>query len=320
MSRIKIIGFILLLGVAGAGYWYIDFYKAKIAAKPFTVVVLPDTQEYVRKYHGIFKKQTQWILDNRNELNIKFVAHMGDIVHNHNQIEKEWEEASESMALLEGVVPHSVLPGNHDMDYDFREDGLNMYNKYFPVSRYDKFSWYKGNRKENANSYQLITVQTVDKPLDLLFISLEIEPSDNDLAWANGIVKAHPDAYTIVSTHKYLSDKGKLDTKREYSREGNTGQEIWEKLIKKNCSIKMVLNGHYHAVDGEYTLVSRNSCDQDVYQIIQDYQEREVGGNGRLRYYTFDSASKTISAKTYSPHTGTFEEDEDSQFSIPFNY
>lgn len=320
MSRSQLIGFIFLIAVAGSGYWYLAEKQPRLLVTPFTLVVLPDTQHYVRKYHGILYEQVQWILDNRKDLNIRFVSHMGDIVHNQNKILEEWDEASENLKLLEGIVPYSVIPGNHDTDYQYREQGLITYDKYFPASRYNKYPWYKGNRKENQNNYQIITVQTIDGPLKILFLNLEVEPSNNTLTWANEIAASHPHAYTIVTTHKYLSDLGQLDNERKYSREGNTGQDIWTKLIKNNCSIKLVLNGHFHEVDGENMLVSKNSCGQDVYQIIQDYQAREVGGNGRLRYYTFDSVEKLISAKTYSPHTKTFEDDEDSKFQIPFLY
>lgn len=320
MTRSRFIGFIILLALAIYGYTHINTQYIKQATKPFTVVVLPDTQEYVRKYHGVFAKQTQWILDNRSNLNIRFVSHMGDIVSSHIQVKAEWQEASDALKLLDGIVPYSVIPGNHDLDYLYREDGTSMYDRYFPVSRYNTYSWYKGNRKENQNSYQIITVRTAEGPLDILFLNLEVEPSNNTLAWADHIAKTNPEAYIILTTHKYLDDTGKLDSKREYSRDGNTGTDIWNKLVKPNCSIKMVLNGHFHIQDGEAMIAAKNTCGHTVYQIIQDYQEREKGGNGRLRYYTFDPIQKKISAKTYSPSTTTFEEDADSTFEIPFTY
>ena len=43
----------------------------------FSIVVLPDTQFYSESYPGIFTNQTQWIVDNKDRLNIKFVIHVG---------------------------------------------------------------------------------------------------------------------------------------------------------------------------------------------------------------------------------------------------
>src|SRR5688500_11895409 len=52
------------------------------AAEPFTVIVLPDTQNYtngptVHEDYGL--RQTRWIRNNRAELDIKFVMHVGDL-------------------------------------------------------------------------------------------------------------------------------------------------------------------------------------------------------------------------------------------------
>jgi len=50
------------------------------AAEDFTVVVLPDTQFYSESFPTTFTAQTQWIMDNRDTLNIEYVAGVGDIV------------------------------------------------------------------------------------------------------------------------------------------------------------------------------------------------------------------------------------------------
>ncbi len=50
------------------------------AAPEFTIVALPDTQHYSEAFPGIFKSQTQWIVDNKDSRNIVFVTHEGDIV------------------------------------------------------------------------------------------------------------------------------------------------------------------------------------------------------------------------------------------------
>ena len=48
----------------------------------FTVVALPDTQNYAKDHPEIFMDQTRWIADNRDSLQIAFVTHLGDIVNN----------------------------------------------------------------------------------------------------------------------------------------------------------------------------------------------------------------------------------------------
>jgi len=41
-------------------------------ARPFTLVMLPDTQHYSRKYPELFLAQTQWIRENRRKENNQF--------------------------------------------------------------------------------------------------------------------------------------------------------------------------------------------------------------------------------------------------------
>ena len=56
-------------------------------ADPFTVVVLPDTQYYTQaddRNDLYFKGQTNWIVNNRQNLNLAFVLHVGDIQNNGN--------------------------------------------------------------------------------------------------------------------------------------------------------------------------------------------------------------------------------------------
>ena len=50
-------------------------------AAPFTIIMLPDTQHYSRKWPELFMAQTQWVKENRDKENIVFVTHVGDIVN-----------------------------------------------------------------------------------------------------------------------------------------------------------------------------------------------------------------------------------------------
>jgi hypothetical protein len=308
-NRIIVITLIVLVGIP------LFLYTERPWEKSFTVIVLPDTQKYSESYPEIFCNQTEWIEESKEKLGIIFVSHMGDIVDNGSFSEKEWETASECMGKLDGVVPYSIIPGNHDLDEtNNKSSGFDNFNKYFPVSRFSRNDWYKGNFNENQNGYQIIE----ESNLKIMFINLEIEPSDEALVWANNVISSNPDLYTIVTTHKYLPDESKTrDRKLNFSSDGNTGEDIWNKLIKNNCQTKIVLSGHYHSKYGENRIESLNSCGKPVHQILQDYQSEKYGGNGKLRVYTFIPKEKTIAVSTYSPHTDSYDNDADSRFSIP---
>ena len=50
--------------------------------RPFTIVMLPDTQFYSEVYPEIYKAMTRWIVSNREAENIVGVVHVGDVVQN----------------------------------------------------------------------------------------------------------------------------------------------------------------------------------------------------------------------------------------------
>ena len=110
-------------------------YRVDSDASGFTIVVLPDTQYYSQLYPEIFMAQTQWIVDHKDELNIVFVSHLGDIVQNNDRFEAEWQVADKAMSMLDDVVAYGVLPGNHDMQLGGK---ANFYEQYFPASRFEQ--------------------------------------------------------------------------------------------------------------------------------------------------------------------------------------
>lgn len=51
---------------------------AALAQSSFSIVLLPDTQNYAEKSsYGVYAHQAQWIVNNRSARNIQFVVHLG---------------------------------------------------------------------------------------------------------------------------------------------------------------------------------------------------------------------------------------------------
>ncbi len=48
----------------------------------FTIVAMPDTQKYAERFLPAFAAQTQWVVDNKDALNIAHVMQLGDCVEN----------------------------------------------------------------------------------------------------------------------------------------------------------------------------------------------------------------------------------------------
>lgn len=175
---------------------------AHAAPEPFEVVLVPDTQNYSEKYPASYVTQTQWIRDNAKERNIKFAIHLGDIVQT-AAVEDEWKVADVAQRVLEGHVPYSIVPGNHDLDRnaDGLTRGVSMYHKYFPPSRFEKFPWYGGHMgDDNACNYAYFE----QDGLKFMVLSFAFAPSDAMLEWAAGVIANHPDHRVIIATHYYL--------------------------------------------------------------------------------------------------------------------
>ncbi len=133
-----------------------------VEQRPFSMVVLPDTQYYSQKWPDPFFAQTNWIKQNREKENIVFVMHVGDLVQNHSRQPSEWKVADEAMAVLDGVVPYGIAIGNHD--YDGKE-GLHAttYLRHFdPEKRFKGQPGYGGASPNRLNSCHLVSAGGVD--------------------------------------------------------------------------------------------------------------------------------------------------------------
>ncbi|MGY4643376.1 PKD domain-containing protein [Cellulomonas sp. URHB0016] len=300
---------------------------------PFTFLVIPDTQNYVSSAANdpVMAAQTQWVVDHRTDLNLAFVAGLGDIVGVESST-LQWQRASDHLAVLDAAgVPNSVVPGNHDMDLTTGQ--ALGYQQFFPPSRYAAASWsstaasyggYLGQNqfgpdevdRQNLDSYALFSASG----LDFLVLNLEYNPPDAALAWARRVLAAYPQRRAILVTHSYVDVSGALSTQVLRADGGNSGQDLWDELVSTSCSIFLVVNGHFYDADeSEARRTDTNACGRPVQAVLSDYQGRAHGGDGWLRYYTFDPAANQIRAVTYSPTLGRYETDDDSAFVLPYD-
>ena len=302
----------------------------------WTVVALPDTQKYAAWKAPYARDQTQWVADNADAENIAFVSHEGDVVDDGDD-EGQWTFMDDKMSVLDGVVPYSTVPGNHDWATTWdRSTSVALYKQYFGPSRYEDRDWFGGAgptngvpNRDDLNTYQLFSAGGYD----FLHLALEWEPPGSvddpstPLGWAQGVLDQYPDRPTILTTHSYYrGDTESRTTKlQEADGDGNTGQTVWEELVAPNRQVFMVLCGHWHQDDGEGRQVSTNEAGDPVYELLANYQSRRNGGNGLLRRIEFHPGGGTdgtdrIRVRTYSPSTGEFETDDSSQFSFDLRF
>ena len=183
----------------------VSFYGRPKNAPPgadFTIIALPDTQHYTdnpannQYYHA----QTQWIVTNKDALNIQFVTHLGDIVEhgNNNGSNVEWLVADAAMAKLENPVTtlltngiaYGLAPGNHDQGAtgDGTAGSTVAFNTYFGISRFAGRGYYGGNYGSlNDNNYELFSAGGMD--FIIIHFGYDTTPDQPILDWANGLLQ-----------------------------------------------------------------------------------------------------------------------------------
>ena len=299
--------------------------------EPFTIAVLPDTQFYcdtrlklsakwgngdLRRY---FFAQTEWVRDNQERLNIAFLVHEGDIVQ--ADAPEEWAIAKEAMSVLDGKVPYCMCLGNHDMGFEKADNkyggniGVNRtthFNTYFPREKFAKRREFGGTCDPNRHDNSWYHFE--EAGMSFLIVALECKPRDEVLDWANKVVSEHPDHRVIVLTHAYMDAKKSRNT-GGMSAKGNTGEQTWQKFVKKHKNIFMVLCGHH---TGEAVRTDAGDHGNQVHQILCDYQHLNNGGESWLRYMVFKPETNKISIYTYNPALDKFRNGPSSRFDLDY--
>lgn len=253
----------------------------------YMFVWMSDTQAYSGYAPEVYSVMTEWIADNAEEKKIRFVFHTGDIV-DHGDSEEEWQNADKAMRNIDGVVPYSILAGNHDILEE--GDKYAAYVSHFGAERFggqDQILWY-GNGEASA---QILKTEGQS----YLILALGFDPEPDIVDWANHILAENRDTPAILTTHNYLRVDGTLST---------TGKELYQEIVLKNANVHLVLCGHNHNAEKSIAEIDDNGdgvTDRVVYQLLADYQETPGGGNGYMRLLTVNEEKKTLHVTTYSP-------------------
>ncbi len=288
----------------------------------FSIALIPDTQKYSEfpQLNQIFDSQTKYLAASKESEKIVFVSHLGDLVEN-GDMELEWMVADNAMSNLDGVLPYGVVIGNHDFQDEWNNPKLGspLFNKYFPESRFSEYPWWGGFSPDGLSSYQIFNTDLGP----FLYLNLTVDSPPPTVSWAQSILDANPGKPTLVTTHAYLRENGRIPVPYLTGLGGAEGwdgisaDELFETLVAPNDQIFMVTCGH---ISAEHKQVSTNDSGKDVYELLQDYQNRESGGEGFLRLLRFYPDQNRIQAITYSSWLKTYEMDEDSYFEIEIDF
>jgi hypothetical protein len=274
----------------------------------FTIVALPDTQFYSESFPEVFAAQTEWIVANKERLNIVFTTQLGDCVQNSNAREEEWQNADAALSRLEDPettrlrdgMPYGVAVGNHDNSGNagtLANEGATtpLYNKYFGISRFEGREYYGGHYGiNNDNHYTLFDAG------DVPFIAFHLEYdqtrgplSEAVLNWVDDLLVEYADRTAMLSAHYLINPNASFS---------NQGLATYERL-KARPNLVLMLCGHLNEAARRVDTFEGH----DMHTVLSDYQGGAFGGNGWLRIMTYSFERREFQVQTYSPWLDRFK-------------
>jgi len=298
----------------------------------FSIAIMPDTQYEAQPaalnascapINGVrntsddrFSNRAQWLVDNKETLNLRYVLHSGDVVNWGERDEPQYNVIRAGMQKLEiAGIPYVLSQGNHDtravgggggggpctpatVTQDVRQSPL--FNKYFSGRFGDAAGSYSPYCDPNdsspvnpacniSNGYTTFEAGG----LKWLVLSLELWPRPEVVTWAQGIVASHPSHNVIVVTHSYLRDSsGNLLPNDGYG--ATSPAYLRDNLITKYRNIRFVFSGHTgNAASYQYTGNPTVAYLQSLHDVVSN----------PVRILQIDTANNTASSYIYAPKT-----------------
>ncbi|MEI3866966.1 lamin tail domain-containing protein [Microbacterium sp. CCNWLW134] len=282
---------------------------------------ITDTQYLSESYPEVYAAEIEWILANAESRKIDFAIHTGDLIQSwvdpdqrEARARHEFEIASQLQAELDAQVANSVLPGNHDNKRGLTND---LFNEYFGPDRYADAGWYGGSIApgDNRASWSAFTADGAR----FVVVSLPYAYGEPEVAWAEDVVAAHPDANVVIATHEHVTPKGHGGpaARSNSSRWLSHADMLWERVIAPNRNVVLVLSGHFHGIGAIVTEDAGGIPGHTVVEAVADYQEfRTPTGEratGFQRLLQIDLAGGMLAVDTFSVTL-------DASASHPFDY
>ena len=267
----------------------------------YAIAVIGDPQYSTDQFPDAVRSTYQWLAENKDAKNIKFVIGVGDITDQCQ--EKEWLEAADALKILENAgISYSLVRGNHDCAGDVT--GTSQANK--KTAKPELFdglfaaedSYYLNQVLANGGLYEEGSVKNTYRTVDCegdqwLILSLDWRLDDDIFLWAQGVIESHPDHRVIITTHDYMS---------RYNAPSSNGKKLWEKLAGQYENVVFAIGGH-HTWDDIEVLQTEGVHGNTVTQMLIDPQEsdRQLAGVGIVTMFYFSEDGTVVDIEHYSP-------------------
>lgn len=253
----------------------------------FSIAWYTDTQYYSERYNQHYADMVSWIIENREDMNIQYVLHTGDIADEFNEEYQFAYARQQQDRLQQAGIPTGVLGGNHDVAHGNMV--YDLYWKYFGAQYYLDTPWYGGSYRNNLGHYDIIEAGGEE----ILFIDMSWDIYTPEIEWINAVLDAYPDTRAIITTHGGINAS---------ASESYTSRILLEGVCKNHPQVMAILNGHFHGSSINFVELTSDAGEtHTVYQICTDYQSATEGGSGYIKMLYFDLANDKIYINSYSP-------------------
>ena len=271
----------------------------------FSIAVIPDTQNEVLGTSTRFANRVSWLVDNKDDLDLRFALQVGDLTNWGNVDPAQFDRVSSQIKPLEAAVPWAGAIGNHDSaavcpggsacPNTSAAVGLrntSAYNKAFPTSRFPQLEGTFESGKID-NSFQTFSAGDAD----WLVLTLELWPRASVVSWAKQVVATHPENNVIVQTHAYLNSDGSISSSQ--GGYGSTSpQYLYDNVIKQYPNVKLVLSGH---VGNSAVRTDTGVQGNKIVSLLQTFHSP----TNPTRLVEIDTAGGSMTSKVYAPATDT---------------
>ena len=299
-----------------------------VVERMFTIVVIPDSQQLTTTSGGraIITAYHNWIVANKDALNIRHVFATGDLVTNQDEVQFTFLQAEFAKIKAAGI-PWNYTAGNHDMGSGRIYTPLNTF---FPLSNFTDMPNYVGGYTADSHSNQTY-FEFTEGSRTILLCGSEFYPMPAHVAHLNAFVAARvalkPNLRSIIGIHALLNcilgsptaviQHNETGDMNNYSQ-GTGGYRCVEfnnEVILYHPSVRLALCGHRgNTTEGGRRLVQTGLNNNTVNALLQNYQYISAR-TGQLRLLTFN-IDGTVSVTTYSPSSDVYYHQAEEEFTI----
>lgn len=298
----------------------IKFHAAPTTAQPvdtkFTLVIIPDTQNELISQSTLIDHRMQWLADNKDALDIRFVGHTGDMANWDTADHIQYVRASNAFQKLDAAqIPYAIAIGNHDTaatcpggsacpgNVNANLRNTTTFNTYFPTTRFRALAGvFEAGKCDNA--YHTFTAGG----LSWLVINVELWARTNAVNWVKSVVEQHPRHNVIVLTHSHQTSGGGIE-QGNGGYGNNSPQYVFDTALKPYANVRFIFSGHVGtAAYSEVTGTQGNK----IYQMLTTYHD---GTSNPTRLIEIDTAANTFSSRVYLPYTNV-EKQDGTKFTI----